>query len=105
MLVAASLLAMGKAWSDLAAVSLSSYMVSHFIYLFGIWNGSWQWPFLSKYEQYLVGSYESQYLLALVILSVGVFYLLAGTLRRTFDDCPALGPYHAHDRHITSKLN
>ena len=71
MLVAASLLAMGKTWSDLAAVSLIC-----FVYLFAMWNGSWQWSFLSKYEPYFVGSYESQYLLALVILCVSVFYLM-----------------------------
>ena len=80
LLVAASLLAIGRAWSDLAAVTLSAYMVIRFIYLFAMWNGSWQWSFLSKYEPYFVGSYESQYLLALVILCVGVFYLMVGTI-------------------------
>ena len=84
MLVAASLLAMGKTWSDLAAVSLSAYMVICFVYLFAMWNGSWQWSFLSKYEPYFVGSYESQYLLALVILCVGVFYLMVGTMHRKY---------------------
>jgi hypothetical protein len=83
LLVAASLLAMGRVWSDLAAVSLSGYMVIHFIYLFAMWNGSWQWSFLSKYESYFVGSYESQFLLALVILCIGVFYLMAGILCQT----------------------
>ena len=80
LLVAASLLAMGRTWSDLAAVSLSADMVIRFVYLFAMWNGSWQWSFLSKYEPFFVGSYESQYLLALVILCVGVFYLMVGTL-------------------------
>lgn len=75
LLVAASLLVMGRAWSNLAAVTLSAYMVMRFIYLFAMWNRSWQWSFLSKYDPHFVSSYESQYLLALVILCVGVFYL------------------------------
>jgi hypothetical protein len=82
LLVAASLLTIGRAWGDLAAVSLSAYMVIRFIYLFAMWNDSWHWSFLSKYEPYFVGSYESQYLLALVILCAGVFYLMAEILRR-----------------------
>jgi len=83
LLVAASLLAMGRAWSDLAAVGLSAYMVIRFIYLFAMSSGSWQWSLMSRYEPSLIGSHESQYLLASVILCVGVFYLIAGIMRRT----------------------
>ena len=82
LLVAASFLAMGKTWSELTAVSLSAYMVIRFIYLFAIWSSGWQWSFLSKYEPYFVGSYESQYLLAVVILCAGVFCLTARIWRR-----------------------
>ena len=81
LLIAASLLAMRRTWSDLAAVGLSAYMVIRFIYLFAILNGDWQWSFLSKYEPRFVGSYESQYLLASIILCVGVFHLMARILR------------------------
>ena len=81
LLLAASLLAIGRAWSDLAAVSLSAYMVIRFIYLWATWNDSWQWSFLSKYEPYFVSSYESQYLLALVIFCAGAFYLRARVSR------------------------
>ena len=82
LLLAASLLAIGRAWSELVAVGLSGYMVLRFIYLFATWPYDWQWSFLGKYGGDFIGSYESQYLLALVILSVGVFYLIAGILRR-----------------------
>ena len=64
------------------AVGLSAYMVLRFVYLFATWPYDWQWSFLGKYGGDFIGSYESQYLLALVILSVGVFYLIAGILRR-----------------------
>ena len=81
LLVAALLLTIGRPLSDLAAVGLSAYMVIRFIYLFAIWHDSWQWSFLSKYEPCFVSSYESQYLLALVILCVALFYLMAGIRR------------------------
>jgi hypothetical protein len=83
LLIAASLLVVGKTWSDLAAVSLSGYMVIRFIYLFAIWNGDWQWSFLGKYDPHFVGTYESQCLLAAIILCVGAFHLRAGLLRHS----------------------
>ena len=81
LLIAASLLVAGRTWSDLGAVSLSGYMVIRFIYLFAIWDGDWQWSFLSSYDPHFVGTYESQYLLAAVILCVGGFYLITRILR------------------------
>lgn len=76
LLVAALLLAVGRAWSDRAALSLSGYMVIRFIYLFANLSGDWHWSFTGNYGAPFVGSWESQYLLALVILCASVFYLM-----------------------------
>ena len=65
------------------AVGLSAYMVLRFVYLFATWPYDWQWSFLGKYGDDFIGSYESQYLLALVILTAGAFNLIAGYREET----------------------
>jgi len=85
LLIAASLLLIGRAWSDLAAIGLSGYMVVRFGYLFAIWDGTWsqEWAFLRQYEPYFVGSYESQIVIGFIVLIVGMFYLTRKVLLRS----------------------
>ena len=85
LLVAALFLLPGRVWGYLASVGITGYMVIRFVYLIAIWNGSslQEWVFLRKYEPYLVGSYESQYLFGLILLCLGIFYLTQNILLPT----------------------
>src|SRR5258705_8024715 len=85
LLVAASLLLIGRDWSYLAAIGLCGYMVVRFGYLFAIWDGTWleEWAFLRKCDPYFVDSYESQIVIGFIILLVGMFYLTRKVLRRS----------------------
>jgi hypothetical protein len=85
LLLAAFLLLVGRSWSYLAAIGLTGYMVLRFAYLFAIWDGPWvlEWTYLGTHQLYFVGSYESQILLATIILSVGLYYLGRDYLRPT----------------------
>jgi len=83
LLLAASFLLIGRAWSYLATIGLAGYIVVRFGYLFAIWDGTWLqwWTFLRKYEPYFVGSYESQVVLGLILLCLGIFYLVLAPLQ------------------------
>jgi len=81
LLLASSLLLVDRIWSYLAAIGISGYIVVRFVYLFAVWEGTWfqEWEYLRTYEPYFVGSYESQVLLALMVLLIGL-HDLARTL-------------------------
>ena len=77
LLLASSLLLLDRIWSYLTAIGISGYIIARFVYLFAVWDGTWfqEWAYLRKYEPYFVGSYESQVLLALIVLAGGLYYL------------------------------
>jgi len=84
LLLAASFLLVGRSWSYLAATGLSGYVVLKFAYLIASWNGPWlnEWTYLRKYDLYFVYAYESQILLAALVLIVALYYLGRGVLWR-----------------------
>src|SRR5215831_13200865 len=83
LLLACSLLLLDRIWSYLAAITVSGYIFVRFVYLFAVWNGTWfqEWTYLRKFEPYFAGSYESQGLLALIVLAVGLYCLARVALR------------------------
>jgi len=81
LLVAASLLLVNRAWSYLTAIGIGGYIVVRFLYFFAIWEGTWHWTYLSKYEPHLVAAYENQVLLGLIVVCAGLYYLARGLMR------------------------
>jgi hypothetical protein len=65
-----------KLWSNIVALLLAGYMVAHFVYLvmFSSVTFAQEWRYLRQFEPYLVGSFDSQYLFALILFSFGVYY-------------------------------
>jgi hypothetical protein len=85
LLLAASLLLIGRRWSYYAAIGLTAYMVIRYVYLFALYGLtlSYEWSYLSKNEPYFVGSFDSQYFLALIILCSGTVYLVKDLMPST----------------------
>jgi hypothetical protein len=82
LLLAASLLLVDRIWSYLGAIVISGYIVIRFVYFFAVCKGTWLWTFQSKYDPHFIGSYESQILMGLIVLSVGLYHLSRIVLRR-----------------------
>jgi hypothetical protein len=86
-LLGASLfLRLNRWWGNTAALLLSSYLIGYFIYLLsridaleGLRN---DWKVIRREYPYIVGSWDSQYLFALIILCCSIFYLTRSILRR-----------------------
>jgi len=76
LLLAAAFLLLAKLWSNIAAVVLAGYMVAYFVYLVIVSNVTLaqEWRYLRQFEPYLVGSFDSQYVFALILFSFGVYY-------------------------------
>ena len=84
LLIAALSLWLNRAWSYVIAFALGGYMVAHFVYLFIMSGASLlqEWRYLQKYEPYIVGSFDSQYILALIISGFAAYYLARDIMRR-----------------------
>ena len=84
LLLAASLLLVGRIWSYLVAVGISGYIVIRFVYSFSIWDGIWKpdWIYLRKYNLHVAAAYENQILFAAICLGVGLYYLSCAVLKR-----------------------
>lgn len=84
LLIAASSLWLSRAWSYVIALALGGYMFGYFVYLFAVSDATLlkEWRYLQKYEPYIVGSFDSQYILALIISSFAAFYLAQNVLRK-----------------------
>lgn len=88
LLIAAVFLRVNRWWGSATALVLASYLVGSFIYLL-----SWiedpvaglrgDWKLIRMDYPYIVGSWNSQYLFALVILGCSVFYLARAKPRST----------------------
>jgi hypothetical protein len=87
-LLAATCLWIGKLWSNIVALLLAGYMVAHFVYLvsFSSVTFAQEWKYLRQFEPYLVGSFDSQYVLALILFSFAVYYSLRRMSQR--EDVP-----------------
>jgi|SRR6185295_12816206 len=77
LLLAAAFLWMSRRWSYLVALGLSGYLCAYAIRLFLISGASLkaEWAYLQEFEPYLIGSWDSQFILAFVISCFSAFYL------------------------------
>ncbi len=77
LLVAAVLLILKRFSSNAGALTLCSYLLACVLYLFRITNGALvqEWRYLRRFTPYVVGSWHSQYVFALIILCFATFYL------------------------------
>ena len=84
LLVAAAFLRLSRILALIISMALSGYLLSYFVYLFLAYDVSLkqEWRYLRTFEPYFVGSWESQYFLALIILSFSIFYLTRFALRK-----------------------
>lgn len=66
------------------AFALGGYMFAYFVYLFAVSGVTLlqELRYLQKYEPYIVGSFDSQYILALIISSFAVYYPVRDILRK-----------------------
>jgi hypothetical protein len=87
LLVAGLFLRLNQSWGNTTALVLVGYLIGSFIYL--LWRiedpvaglrGDWR--LISMDYPYIVGSWDSQYLFALIILFCSIFYLSRTILRR-----------------------
>ena len=78
---------MNRWWGNTVAFISSSYLIGYFVYLLSRVNDPFEglhndWRIIRSDYPYLVGSWDSQYLLALIILCGSIFYLARPMLRR-----------------------
>jgi hypothetical protein len=88
LLVAALFLRINRWWGYTIAVALSGYIIGYAVYLFSIVDDAVaglraDWKIIRMFYPYIVGSWDSQYLFALVILCCSTSYLARDILRRT----------------------
>jgi hypothetical protein len=86
LLVAAVFLRTNRWWGNIAALVLGGYLVGYFFYLLSIIYDPWQglrndWKTIRVDYPYNVGSWDSQYLLALIIFCCSGFFLTRSILR------------------------
>ena len=87
LLVAALLLRVNRWWGNTTAFVLAGYLLGSFIYLFSriedpVAGLRGDWRLIRMEYPYIVGSWDSQYLFALIILCCSIFYLASAILRR-----------------------
>jgi hypothetical protein len=82
LLVAACSLCVSRGWSYAVALALTGYMIALFAYQVAISGVTLrqEWAYLQRYEPYLVGSADSQYIFAVIAFCFAIFYLARGTL-------------------------
>jgi hypothetical protein len=74
-------------WGNTVALLLSGYLVGYFIHILLIIYDpivalSYDWKIIRRDYPYFVGSWDFQYLFALIILCCSIFYLARAILRR-----------------------
>jgi hypothetical protein len=86
LLVAALFLRVNRWWGYVMASLLAAYLVGYFVYLVSITDAMTglrgDWRIIQRDYPYIVGSWDSQYLFALIILCCSIFYLARAILRR-----------------------
>ena len=87
LLVAALFLRVNRWWGNTTAVVLAGYLIGSFIYLLSrvenpVAGLRGDWRLIRMEYPYVVGSWDSQYLFALVVLCCSIFYLTRSILRR-----------------------
>ena len=87
LLVAALLFRVNRWWGNTIAFGLAGYLIGSFIYLLSrtedpVAGLRGDWRLIRMHYPYIVGSWDSQYLFALIILCCSIFYLTRSILRR-----------------------
>jgi hypothetical protein len=87
LLAAALFLRLNRWWGNIVALILSSYLIGYFVYLLSRMSDPLEglrndWRIIRSDYPYFVGSWDSQYLFALIILCCSIFYLARTILRR-----------------------
>ena len=87
LLIAALFLRMNRWWGNTIAFVLAGYLIGSFVYLLSRIEDPMaglrgDWRLIRMYYPYMVGSWDSQYLFAFIILCCSVFYLARAILRR-----------------------
>jgi hypothetical protein len=87
LLVAALSLRANRWWGNAIAFVLAGYLIGSFVYLLSriedpVAGLRGDWRLIRKFYPYIVGSWDSQYLFALIILCCSIFYLARAILRR-----------------------
>ena len=87
LLVAAVFLRVNRWWGNTISFALAGYLVGSFLYLLlrmedPVAGLRGDWRLIRMDYPYFVGSWDSQYLLALIILCCSNFYLARAILRR-----------------------
>ena len=72
LLVSALFLRANRWWGNTIALLLSGYLISYFVHILLILDDpltalSYDWKIIRRYYPYLVGSWDSQYLFALIV--------------------------------------
>jgi len=85
LLVGAVFLRMNLIWANCVSCILSSYLLGYFVWLFVSYPAglrvAFHYEWLSLKRQPFIASWDSQYLLAFIILSCSVIYLARAILR------------------------
>ena len=92
LLVAALLLRVNRWWGNTTALVLAGYLMGSFLYLLSRMEDPpaglrGDWRLIRMHYPYIVGSWDSQYLFALIILCCSIFYLTRSILRRNALHC------------------
>jgi hypothetical protein len=84
LLIAASLLWLSRTWSYAVAFALGGYIFAYAVYLFDVSGVTLlqEWRSLQTFHPYIVGSWDSQYILGLIVSSLAAFYLVLELLRK-----------------------
>jgi membrane protease YdiL (CAAX protease family) len=86
LLVAAIFLLLNRWWGNIVAFFLVGYLIGYFVHLLSIVYDPWQglrndWKTMRVDYPYIAGSWDSQYMFALLILFCSAFFLTRGILR------------------------
>jgi hypothetical protein len=86
LLVAALFLRANRWWGNIVSLVLSGYLLGYFLHILIVIYPPWDalrtsWQLMRHDYPYIVRSWESQYMLALVIFCVSAFFLIRGILR------------------------
>jgi hypothetical protein len=86
LLVAAIFLRANRWWGNIVALILSSYLIGYFLHLLSIIYDPWEglrndWKSIRANNPHIVGSWDSQYVFALIIICCSGFFLTRRILR------------------------
>jgi hypothetical protein len=87
LLVAAAFLRLNQWWAHSIAMALAGYVIGWVIYLLSLVDNPWaalraEWKISREWYPYFVGSWDSQYVFALIICGCSGVYLMRDILRR-----------------------